>query len=418
MFLLYEALLYLVSILLFPLYLLVGFMRGKYLTNLRERLGRYHYHSAPHDLWIHAVSVGEVMAAKTIFDRLERMKPGLSVVVTTTTITGQQTARRLFQGATVTYFPFDFSISVRSFLAHHQPRLLVLVETEIWPNVTRIAAERGIGVMIVNGRISDRSFPRYRRVRMLLRPLLRRFAAILVREQIDQERFVAIGAPPEKVTVAGNVKFDFEPDDTPLPIAPALRELIGGRRVIVAGSTVEAEDALVVPVLQKMVAEHRCFAVIAPRKPERFEIVAGLLTAAGVRFVRRSEWNGEEAVADVLLLDTIGELARIYRFADVAFVGGSLVAGTGGHNPIEPAASGVPVAFGPHMSNFREIAATFLDSGAARRVASEEELEAFFEEMLTQPQEREALARAASDAVSKARGAAERTAVSIVEALS
>jgi 3-deoxy-D-manno-octulosonic-acid transferase len=417
MFFLYEALLYLVFIVILPFVLLVGFLRGKYLVNFRERVGVYKHPAGRHDLWIHAVSVGEVMAGKTVYDRLLTLRPETNVVVTTTTVTGQQMARRLFKGATITYFPFDFSWAVRSFLDHHGPRALVLVETELWPNVTRVCSERKIPVMIVNGRISDRSFGRYRTFRFILRRMFERYHSILVREAIDRDRFVAIGAPRDRVEVAGNVKFDFEPDATPLAIAPALERLIRGRKVLVAGSTVDAEDELLVPLLPALIEELGCFVCIAPRKPERFEIVAGLLTTAGLRVVRRSEWHGEDRNADVFLVDTIGELARIYRFADVAFVGGSLLPGTGGHNPIEPAACGVPVAFGPHMSNFREIATTFLDAGAARTVDSPEDLMRFVREMFEQDELRLRMARAASEAVDHGRGAAGRTAARIMDIL-
>jgi 3-deoxy-D-manno-octulosonic-acid transferase len=417
MFLLYEVMLHLVFILSLPFFLVVGFIRGKYLTNFRERFGHYVHAPEAHDLWIHAVSVGEVMAARTIFDEVRAQRPATTLVLTTTTITGQQTARRLFKGATVTYFPFDFSRTVHRFLDHHSPRALLLVETEIWPNVTRIAAKRNLPILLANGRISDRSFGKYRAVRFLLGGILRLFRSFLVREELDRERFVAIGAPADRVHVAGNVKFDFTPDSTPLEIEPALLRLCARRPLFVFGSTVVGEDEMLLPLIDEL-RGRGSFVVIAPRKPERFDIVDGLLADSGLRYVRRSEWDGsDDREADVVLLDSIGELARLYRDAAGAFVGGSLLPGTGGHNPIEPAAVGVPVAFGPYMSNFREIAATFTQAGAARQVTSVGELSAFFRELLDDDAKRAELGERAQAVVAKNQGAAKRIAGATIEAL-
>lgn len=417
MFFLYEVMLHLVFVISLPFFLVVGFLRGKYLTNFRERFGHYAHAADQHDLWIHAVSVGEVMAAKTIFDEIRRARPETSLVVTTTTITGQQTARRLFKGDTVTYFPFDFSRSVRRFLDHHRPKALLLVETEIWPNVTRIASGRRMPVILANGRISDRSFGKYRAARFLLRPVLRRFTSFLVREELDRDRFIAIGAPAARVSVAGNVKFDHTPDASALPIEEGLRATIGARPLFVFGSTVAGEDELLLPLYSQLV-ERGAFVIVAPRKPERFDVVDGLLSASTVRHRRRSEWSGEalEGV-DILLLDTIGELARVYKLATAAFVGGSLVPGTGGHNPIEPAAVGVPVAFGPFMSNFREIASTFTKSGGAVQVQNADELTVLFGTLLHDDRRREELRSRGLAVVQKNQGAATRIADAVVEAL-
>lgn len=417
MFLLYEGLLYLVFGLLFPVFLIGGFLRGKYLGNFRERSGRYAYAPASHDIWLHAVSVGEVAAARPVVARILARRPDARLVVTTTTTTGQQQARRTFPSATVTYFPFDFSRSVRRFLRHHSPRVLVVVETEIWPNVSRLCADGGIPILLINGRISDRSFPRYRKARLFLRPVFRLYRCILVREELDRERFIAIGAPANRVEVAGNVKFDYDPDSTPLPFEDDLRQLAAGAPVVVFGSTVEDEDELVIPVVERLLKETDAFIVVAPRKPERFEFVAGLLAASGIAHVRRSEWAARSGGERVLLLDSIGELARTYRFATAAFVGGSLVAGTGGHNPIEPAAVGTPVVFGPHMSNFKEIARTFLESGAAIEARDPESLFQELYALITDRDERDRRSAIASQAVAKNRGAADSMAEVILEAL-
>ena len=416
MFALYEALLYLVFFFALPWFLLVGFLRGKYLTNLGERLGRYSGKPCRTDLWIQAVSVGEVMVAKTLVQAILASKPDCAIVVTTTTIAGQTAARRLFPTHCVAYFPFDFSFAVRRFLDHYQPRAYVTVETEIWPNVVYRSSQRGIKIALVNGRLSDRSFSRYERLRALTRPVLARYDALLVREEMDRERFARIGARREDISIAGNIKFDFQPDETPLEIESRLRDIADGRKIFIAGSTVEGEDEMLLPILDRLI-EAGYFVILAPRKPQRFEVVAGLLATSGLRYARRSELGDSSMVAaDVLLLDTIGELARLYRIAECAFVGGSLVA-TGGHNPIEPAAVGTPVAFGPHMSNFREIAAAFRDAGAAREVPDPETLVEFAVEMGSNAATRAELSRRCIEVVDRNRGAARRCADRIVELL-
>ena len=436
MYVLYEVLLVLVLLLALPYFLFTGFLRGKYVVNFPVRAGWFRHRAEPHDLWIHAVSVGETIAAKPIVDEIVRQRPETSIVFTTTTITGQAQARRLYPDATVTYFPFDFAFAVRRFLAHHQPRVFATMETEIWPNVTRIAKARGMRLILANGRISDRSFPRYRAFRMVVGHVLRKYDRILARETTDRDRFVAMGAPPEIVEVSGNVKFDSKAEDGPLEIAPQLEEMIGDRKVLVLGSTMEGEDEALLPEIEGLLAQHRVFVIIAPRKPERFEMVAGLLATSPLRFVRRSEMelrvasselrgrSPEEALAtrnsqlatDVLLLDTFGELAKIYRYATVAFIGGTLVP-TGGHNPIEAAASGVPVCFGPSMSNFREIAQVFLRNAAAAEVRTASEVTEFVAKMIEQPELQRAWGERARETVFRNRGASERTARRIVEML-
>ncbi|HEY0372127.1 MAG TPA: glycosyltransferase N-terminal domain-containing protein, partial [Thermoanaerobaculia bacterium] len=235
------------------------------------------------------MSVGETLAAKPIVDEILRQRPGTSIVFTTTTITGQAQARRVYPEATVTYFPFDFAFAVRRFLDHHQPRAFATMETEIWPNVTRLSKARGLRLVLANGRISDRSFPRYRAFRWIVAPVLRKYDRILAREVTDRDRFVAMGAPAEIVEVSGNVKFDYEPDSAPLEIAPQLESMIGNRKVFILGSTMEGEDEALLPEIEGLIAQHRAFVIIAPRKPERFELVAGLLATSSLRFVRRSE---------------------------------------------------------------------------------------------------------------------------------
>jgi 3-deoxy-D-manno-octulosonic-acid transferase len=404
--------LYLVFLIALPFFLITGLLRGKYLANLPERIGFYRSPAASHDLWIHAVSVGETLASRPVIDEVLRRRPGTSIVFTTTTLTGQVQARRLFPEATVTYFPIDFTSSVRRFLDHHRPRLFAAMETEIWPNVTRLSRARGLKLMLANGRLSDRSFPRYRAIRPLVRRILRHYDRVLVRDDGDRKRFIEIGAPAEAVETTGNVKFDFAMNDKPLEIRPQIESLIAGRRVLILGSTREGEEELILPLLAGFIEKKNAFVIIAPRKPERFDVVANLLD---VPFVRRTA-IGERQTANGLLLDSVGELTRIYPLATVAFVGGSLVP-TGGHNPIEPAAAGVPVCFGPHMTNFREIASTFLENDAAVEVRSPAELIAFASRMFDDPAARSAYGERARKTVEQNRGAAARTAQCIIELL-
>ncbi|HEX3580701.1 MAG TPA: 3-deoxy-D-manno-octulosonic acid transferase [Thermoanaerobaculia bacterium] len=408
MFVLYEVLLYLVFIVGLPFFLIIGLVRGKYVANFGERMGFYRSPQRAHDLWIHAVSVGEALAAKTIVERIVKMRPETTIVFTTTTITGQAQAKRLYPNATVTYFPFDFGFSVRRFLTHHVPRAFATMETELWPNVTRIGRSRGVRLLLANGRISDRSFPRYRFFRPVVARLLKSYERVLAREQLDRDRFLAIGA--HDVEVTGNVKFDYTPHDAPLPDVEAL---INNRKCVVLGSTFEGEDEMLLPEVERLIRERNLFFVIAPRKPERFDAVASLLAKS--RFVRRSQFQQREA--DILLLDTIGELARVYRYATVAFVGGSLVP-HGGHNPIEPAAAGVPVCFGPHMTAFRDVAKAFLTNDAARQVTNANEFAQFVEEMTEDDAIQKAWGARAMKVVAENRGASERTARRIVELLS
>ena len=401
MFVLYELLLVLGLIVALPYFLITGILRGKYLANFPERMGFYRSPASSHDLWIHAVSVGETIAARPVVDEILRRRPGTSIVFTTTTITGQTQARRLFPGATITYFPFDFAASVKRFLGHHSPRAFATMETEIWPNVTRLSRAHGLRLALANGRISDRSFPRYRAMRAIVRRVLRHYEHILAREETDRERFIAIGARPEIVETSGNVKFDYVPDERPLDFP--IEQLIAGRKVLVLASTMPGEDEILIPDAERL---RDWFVIVAPRKPERFEFVAALMPEGTIR---RSAFCLLPSA--FLLLDSIGELARIYRYADAAFIGGSLLPGVGGHNPIEAAAVGVPVCFGPYMSNFREIAATFLRDGAAVEVQTAEEVIAFAE------RDDKAMGARAKQVVEQNRGAAARTAQRIVELL-
>jgi 3-deoxy-D-manno-octulosonic-acid transferase len=411
MYILYSALLALGLLLSSPYWLLQRWRHGKYRAGLGERLGRVPARlekSAP--IWVHAVSVGEVLAMTGLLGQLRRQFPQHRVVVSTTTDTGQKLARARFGEANVFYFPLDFAFAIKPYLRHFQPKLIVIAETEFWPNFLRLAHRGGAKIAVVNARISDRSWPGYRRWRPILRRLLRPIDIFLAQTELDRERLLAIGAPPERVQVTGNLKFDVALPAPP-PIVGELRSALDQTQaspVIACGSTLEGEEELLLQAFQAVRAKYsRALMILAPRHPERFEQVAQLLQNSGVDFLRRSRWKREPLAGSVLLLDSIGELASIYALADWSFVGGSLVP-RGGHNIVEPAQHGVPIAVGPHTENFRDVVRSFEIRGAVR-VVQAAELSAAFLQMASSPEERRRLGAAALETARSQMGATQRT---------
>ncbi len=376
----------------------------KYREGIRERLGRVpaRLTAPPADprqagkrvIWLHAVSVGEVLAVSRLVGELDSVFPNHRVVISTTTRTGQELARERFGAGRVFYCPLDVRWAVRAYLNALRPELLVLAETEFWPNLLQECFRRGIQVAVVNGRISDRSWPRYQMLRRLWRPILGRLARVLAQSETDAKRLRALGCREDAVSVAGNLKFDVraarEAEVTRL-LRPA------GVRFVVAGSTLEGEEAALLEAWPGLLrADPRLAMVLAPRHPERFDGVAGLLDRSGVGWVRRSAWKANPPDSknplqpgEVLLLDTIGELASVYSLAAVAFVGGSLVPG-GGHNPLEPAQFAVPIVMGPHYANFRAITEDLIVDQAIR-IAPREELGQVLLGLLTNQEEAKAM---------------------------
>ena len=312
-------------------------------------------------IWVHAVSVGEVLAVSRLVKTLDAAWPEYFVAISTTTRTGQELARERFGANRVFYCPLDLPWAVRAYLNALKPRMLVLAETEFWPNLLSGCLRRGISVAVVNARISDRSWPRYRRLRGLWEPFLRRLSAVLAQSQTDAERLRAIGCAPERVSVAGNLKFDVratEEADATIQLKARGAEL----RFVVAGSTLEGEEAALLEAWPKVLqADPRLVLVLAPRHPERFEGVAALLERSGLEWEKRSDWLSQKAgeltalkAGTIVLLDSIGELSSVYSLSSIAFVGGSLIP-AGGHNPLEPAQFGVPIVMGSNYANFRAI---------------------------------------------------------------
>jgi 3-deoxy-D-manno-octulosonic-acid transferase len=369
-------------------------------------------------IWVHAVSVGEVLAVSRLVKTLDAALPDYLIVLSTTTRTGQALARERFGSNRVFYCPLDLPWAVRAWLNALQPSLLILAETEFWPNLLSGCFRRNIPVAVVNARISDRSWPRYRRMRWLWRPFLSRLSRVLAQSQTDADRLKTIGCLPERVTVAGNLKFDVRTAEE----ADATRQLkksSASLRLIVAGSTLEGEEAALLQAWPRLLhADPQLVMVLAPRHPERFAAMAALLEKSGMVWVKRSDWHSapEDSLkplnpGQIVLLDTIGELASVYSLAAVAFVGGSLVP-AGGHNPLEPAQFGVPIVMGPHYANFRAITEDLL-AHQALRISSAEDLSATLIGLLQNPQASKAMGARARQVFEQQAGATGRCMVAL-----
>lgn len=410
MYLLYSFAFSLLFLLLLPYFIYQAIRHGKYASSFTERLGwlpaTVQYDGRP-TVWVHTVSVGEFLAAKPLLEHLRRELQGWRVIVSTTTLTGQRLARAEPSARLdgVCYFPFDWRFAARRALNRIQPSLVVILETELWPNFLRACRERQVPAIIANGRISPRSFARYRRVHRFIARTLADVSLLVMQSEADAERARLLGARARRVRVCGNLKYDVPvADHPPSAIANPQAEiaaqldaqfaLSSSLHLIVAGSTAPGEERIVLATLNEVrkqpgLADARL--VIAPRHPERFNEVASLLAQSGLRVVRRSQAKAvaatgaaddtnaatdakspvadERRAADVILLDTIGELAALYRFAAVVFVGGSLVP-RGGHNIIEPAVYAKPIIVGPHTENFRQIVADFAHLDAVRQITA------------------------------------------------
>ncbi len=402
----------------FPYWLYQIARHGKYHAGLAERMGKVPARimagvggaRARRVIWMHAVSVGEVLAVSKLVDEMRRSLPRHRVVVSTTTDTGQALAAKRFGAENVFYFPLDFAFAIRPYLGALQPELIVLAETEFWPNFLRLAHESGARIAAVNARISDRSWPNYRRLRWALRRVLAPIDLFLAQTEEDWARLQSIGAQADRVQVTGNLKFDLSLAEPP-PIVDSLRRALAAEEagpVLVCGSTVEDEEPPLLRAFENVKVEHpRSVMILAPRHPERFDQVATLVGQLGIRCYRRSHWAGEPLAGGVLLLDTIGELAALYALADVAFVGGSLVP-RGGHNIIEPAQHGVAIVVGNHTENFRDIVGLF-QSRDAVRIVSVAELPLTLMHLLADDQERRALGRRAAETLRSQTGATSRT---------
>ncbi len=415
-YLFYSLALALVLLLTSPYWIYQSLRHGKYRRGLSERMGRVPARllglgtAGRPVIWIHAVSFGEVLAVSGLVSEIRQEFPQHRVVVSSTTDTGQDLARKRFGEENVFYFPMDFAWAIRPYVRALRPELVVLAETEFWPNFLRLMHASGARIAVVNGRISERSWPRYQRFRRALKKMLAQIDLFLTQTEQDSSRLQSIGADPRRVQITGNLKFDVN-----LPAPPAIVEGLrqsleteGAGPVLVCGSTVEDEEAPLLKAFENLRVGHpRAVMILAPRHPERFDTVAGLLERMGIPFYRRTQWQGQPLAGGVLLVDTIGELAALYGLADVAFVGGSLVP-RGGHNIIEPAQHGVAIVTGNHTENFRDIVSLF-QSRDAVRIVGLAELPLMLMHLADHDQERAALGRRAKETIQSQMGATSRT---------
>lgn len=408
---LYTPLLYLLLPLLLLRLLWRGFKNPDYWQRWGERFGRAPL-SGPVDLWLHAVSVGEAQAAAPIIDALQAVSNIQRILVTTMTPTGSHQVRQLFGGRVMhCYAPYDYPGAIDRFLQRVQPKLVLIMETEMWPNTIRRCSERGIPILFGNLRLSERSFQRYLRIAGLMRPVLQKVQGFAVQSQPDAERLRKLGARGEAVFVTGSIKFEVNLPASLHEVAQVLRREWGKERPVwIAGSTHEGEEEKVLAAHADLRLEHPdLLLVLVPRHPERFTAVARLSEKSGHHTVRRSETRGPLGPSvSVYIGDTMGELALLYAASDIAFVGGSLVT-TGGHNILEPCALGLPVVFGPNMYNFLQISELALERQAATQVADATQLRAAIHRYLGDPNLRFRVGEAGKAMVTENRGALSRT---------
>jgi 3-deoxy-D-manno-octulosonic-acid transferase len=405
--LLYLLAVYLAAPCISVVFLWRGLRDRAYWRNFGERFG-FGAAAAPDGVWIHAASVGEVQACAPLVGALRQRHPQLPLTVTAITPTGAARARALFgNAAQVRYVPFDLPGAVRRFFNRVRPRLAVIFETELWPNLYRECGRRRVPLVLASARVSARSAGRYRRLGALFRDTLAQAAVVAAQAPGDAERFRSLGADPASTHVTGNLKFDFQLPPHTVELGAQLRaQYARARPLWVAGSTHAGEEQAVLEAHRKVRAVHQdALLVLAPRHPQRFAEVAGLLQKARMSFVRRSQGAAAAAgTSQVLLLDSLGELLNFYAAADVAFVGGSLVA-AGGHNLLEPAALGVPILTGPDNSSSEEIARLLIARGAVEVVADAGELAARLGALLANPEARVRIGAQARESVDANRGA-------------
>jgi 3-deoxy-D-manno-octulosonic-acid transferase len=376
MYLIYSVLIVVFFLVMSPYLVYQAVRYRKYVSSLRQRLGILPVSfnlDGDESIWIHAVSVGEVLTARALLQELRDRYPTFRIFLSTTTVTGYQVARNNLRYVDdVFYFPFDFAVIVRRTLRLVKPRIFIMMETELWPNLLRACRAAGVKTLLVNGRISSRSYPRYKLARPFFRHVLANVDRFCMQSEESARRIIDIGADPSRVTVTGSLKFDSL--EGPESIAAADRgrnrvlryfRIPPDRPVLIAASTLKGEEEAVLEAFLRVRAMRpSALLIIAPRKPERFDDVEALARRTGLNVARRTELRVDaEPRHDIVILDTIGELAQLFQVATVVFVGGSLV-DAGGHNILEPAVFGKPILFGPHMQNFAEIARAFLENGA------------------------------------------------------
>jgi 3-deoxy-D-manno-octulosonic-acid transferase len=427
MYALYSALLAVVLLLTLPYWLVQMLRHGKYRAGLRQRFGAVPAALVPPNdkpaIWVHTVSVGEVIASSAVIVALRETFPSHRVVLSTTTSTGQKLAAQRFGAENVFYFPLDLPFAIRPYIEVLHPQLVVVAETEFWPNFLRLAKGSGAKIAVINCRISDRSLPGYKRFRFWLPKLfggaLANVDIFLAQTEEDRRRLVEIGVEESRASVAGNLKFDIAPPPAPQIVEDLRRNFhnSGVSPVLVCGSTLEGEEGALLSTFRNILVGHpQAVMILAPRHPERFAEVATLIENLGFRMWRRSLWSGEHLAGGVFLVDSIGELASLYSLATVAFVGGSLVP-RGGHNILEPALYGAPIVTGNHYENFRDVV-NFFASRDAVRIVGLAELPLVLMELVDNASARKTLGQNALAALESQRGATERTITALLQLMS
>jgi 3-deoxy-D-manno-octulosonic-acid transferase len=409
MYILYNVFLVIATLLLSPVILFKLLTVPKYRGGLTQKLGRLRKSvmkviTGTRPIWVHAVSVGEVMAAHPLIRELKKKYPQRKLILSTVTVTGQYTARRRVPEAdAVFYFPFDYPCIVRKVIKGINPEIVLIAETELWPNFFRELGRAGIPSAVINGRISPHSHKNYMKFRKFFSAVFEQVSLFCMQSEEDAQRIMTIGAAPEKVMVTGNLKFDQKlPGAQSNPLA-----IPAGRKVITAGSTHRGEEAVLLDIFARLREKYpTLLLIIAPRHPERFDEVEGIINSAGYECQRRTRLSGR--VKDVLLLDTIGELRTFYAVCDIAFVGGSLVK-VGGHNLLEPAAMKKPVIFSRYMFNFKEISEALISSGGGIMVKDKGELYAQLDTLLSDQERARNMGECAFRVIEANSGAAKKT---------
>lgn len=403
-----------------PYFLYQALAHGKYLEGLRQRLGKLQSFGKYPTIWLHCVSVGETQAARPLVDRLRKEFPDHSLVISTITRTGQKLAHDVFarEADSVFYFPFDWRWCVRRALRAVNPSVVLLMETELWPNFLRECSAREIPVALVNGRISRQSYRRYAWVKVFLSRVLESLSIAVMQSEADAQRLRSLGMSSERIRTAGNLKFDAQAVPSAGEKTAEIRDrfsLNPGSPLILAASTHAPEEKIILESFKQVRAQQSVRLMLAPRHPERFAEVASLIQGSGLSWTRRTNASGAgDGDAAVILLDTIGELPATYALASVVFVGGSIV-DRGGHNVLEPATAGVPVVTGAHTHNFHAIVDLLNEAGAIIQLppvegdAASTKLAKVLNELLANPQHRRELAERAKQLIAINQGAAERT---------
>lgn len=416
MYFLYNFTFFTLLLILSPLILFKVIKGGGGARELFQRLGRISEDlpesvKAGGAVWFHAASVGEVLASAALIEKIRLRWPDKGLIVSTFTATGNKAAAQKLGADAVIFLPFDFAPIIKRLLLKIRPSTLILMETELWPSLITEAASIGTSVIVVNGRISDSSFGRYKIVRPLIKGALGRLRLVLTQSSIDSERLAALGVDPAILQETGNIKFDMSIDNSEISF---LKEW--GHPLFIAGSTRDGEEPYIIDAYLKLRSAHPDLRLLlAPRHIERAGEIAGMMDERGLDYTIRSTMKGREQ-APVVLLDTLGELSSCYKYADVVFIGGSLVP-MGGQNMLEPALHGKPVLFGPHIENFREAAAVLIKSGGAFMVKDLEDLIKQADRLLADDRLRQQMGEKARDAVLLNRGATAKTVDMLAEFL-